>query len=356
MTGGHAKLWRELAKFLATGQRAGLVTILRVEGSSPREAGTRMLVRADGATLGTIGGGALEWQAQAQMQGLMATHLEGKEFAGKKFEGKGITRDFSLGPDLGQCCGGRVRLLLEAFSVEDTGWIGVLAEAEQSGPFRTSASADARGIFRRTLDAAVPLSSGREGSAPAIALQNGILQAGILHEQHGELPTPLLLFGAGHVGRALVLALTPLPFSLRWIDPRPDAFPSHFPMNVTPVASLDPICEIAAAEPGTLVLAMTHSHALDLELVAAALANPAIAFTGVIGSATKRARFASRLAALGHAPEAIARMTCPIGHPALRGKEPAVIAAGVAVQLLECRERADARQALLTARPLTRRA
>ncbi|MBL8372850.1 MAG: XdhC family protein, partial [Burkholderiaceae bacterium] len=94
--------------------------------------------------------------------------------------------------------------------------------------------------------------------------------------------------------------------------------------------------EIAAAKAGTIALIMTHSHALDLDLAAAALANPDIAFTGVIGSATKRARFLSRLRAIGLAAERIDALACPIGMPGL-GKEPAVIAAGLAVTLLEIR-------------------
>jgi xanthine dehydrogenase accessory factor len=135
-----------------------------------------------------------------------------------------------------------------------------------------------------------------------------------------------------------VLALAPLPFDVRWIDARADAFPGFHPGNVTPIATADPVREIAQARPGTLLLVMTHSHTLDLDLVAAGLSNPAIAFTGVIGSATKRARFLSRLKTMGLGEEAAARLVCPIGVTGLNGKEPAIIAAGVTVQMLEKRE------------------
>lgn len=298
---------------LDAGQRAALVTIICAEGSSPREAGARMVVTAEGGFSGTIGGGTLEWQALALAQKLMAHHPEGA----------GLARDFSLGPDLGQCCGGRVRVLIEAFAMQDLNWIAPLAKAEMTGAFATKATPDPRGIYLRRL--------AQNSNAPEAALHGQTLV-----EHHGTRQTPLLLFGAGHVGRALVLALAPLPFSTRWIDPRPDAFPGHHPANVTAIASPDPVREAATAQPGTAMLVMTHSHALDLDLVAAGLANPAISSIGVIGSATKRARFTSRLAALGIKPETIARLACPIGLPGL-GKEPASIAAGIAVKLLEFR-------------------
>jgi xanthine dehydrogenase accessory factor len=322
--------WQRLEGFLGAGERACRIAIADVEGSSPRAVGAAMLVTSGGGFTGTIGGGALEWQALALGQQLLTDNPEGK----------GIQRAFSLGPELGQCCGGRVTLLFEAFANADLGWIAKLAAAEAQGSFATIATLDHRGIFLRKLSA----------EDPALEI---LADPKVLHEQHGETRMPLLLFGAGHVGRALVLALAPLPFSVRWIDARPDAFPGHHPANVTPVFTHQPLHEIAAARPGTLLLAMTHSHALDLDLVAAGLANPAMAFVGVIGSATKRARFVARLRALGQTEAAIARMVCPIGSTTLAGKEPAVIAAGAAVQMLEARER-HLRSALPNRQPRTK--
>jgi xanthine dehydrogenase accessory factor len=135
------------------------------------------------------------------------------------------------------------------------------------------------------------------------------------------------------------LALAPLPFDLRWVDPRRSEFPAVFPDNVTPVASPDPLGEIRRAAPGTAVLIMTHSHALDLALCDAALRRNDLASIGVIGSKTKRARFVSQLRKGGLSAEQVARLACPIGLPDLGSKEPAVIAAGIVVQLL--RERAQ---------------
>jgi xanthine dehydrogenase accessory factor len=160
---------------------------------------------------------------------------------------------------------------------------------------------------------------------------------------------PLYIFGAGHVGRALILAFAPLPFRIRWIDTRPDAFPAAIPANVTPMGA-DPESVMAQAGEGSFVLILTHSHPLDLSLTAAALKNPAIAYLGLIGSATKKARFLSRLAEAGMGEEARARVVCPIGLPGLGSKLPAAIAASVAADLLIRDERLKIMHSPLTAR------
>ena len=146
---------------------------------------------------------------------------------------------------------------------------------------------------------------------------------------------PLYLFGAGHVGRALTLALAPLPFDVRWIDSRADAFPSHAPANARLIHSLDPPSELSAAPDGALVLVMTHSHPLDLAIVSAALPQDRFALVGLIGSATKKARFESQMRAAGIGDDQLAKLVCPIGVPGIPGKEPPVIAAAVAAQLLQ---------------------
>lgn len=299
--------WSRLAGWIRAEQQAALVTITAIRGSSPREAGTRMIVRRDGQIGGTIGGGTLEWQAIALAQQVMARHPEGH----------GQTRGFALGPDMGQCCGGHVSLRIEALALADLTWLETLAAHPMA---EIIGMPDPRGILIRQ-----PRCAGDIHAGPA-SIEPGL-----------EAPTALLLFGAGHVGRALVLALAPLPFAIRWIDTRRELFPSHQPANVTAVATLDPVAEIASARPGSLVLAMTHSHALDLELMAAALQRPDLPLVGVIGSATKRARFLSQLRQHGLAPEQIDRMICPIGLPDLGSKAPAVIAAGICVQLLQHR-------------------
>ena len=154
-------------------------------------------------------------------------------------------------------------------------------------------------------------------------------------EQFGDGNRKLYLFGAGHVGRALILALAPLPFDVIWIDPREGAFPSVVPSNVVTIQSENPAAEIADAPSGSFALVMTHSHALDLEIIDAVLRSPRFAYAGLIGSATKRARFSKRLREAGIPDENISAMVCPIGIPSIKSKHPSAIAAATAVQLLE---------------------
>jgi xanthine dehydrogenase accessory factor len=154
-------------------------------------------------------------------------------------------------------------------------------------------------------------------------------------EQFGDSNRKLYLFGAGHVGRALVLALAPLPFDVIWIDPREGAFPSVVPSNVVTIQSENPAAEIAGAPSGSFALVMTHSHPLDLELIDAVLRNPRFAYAGLIGSATKRVRFSKRMREAGIPEENINAMVCPIGISGIKSKHPAAIAAATAAQLLE---------------------
>ncbi|HEX9449512.1 MAG TPA: XdhC family protein, partial [Dongiaceae bacterium] len=163
-------------------------------------------------------------------------------------------------------------------------------------------------------------------------------------ERFGEQRGKLYLFGAGHVGQALITALTPLidaplttaplPLDVIWVDSRADSFPAVLPSHVLSVLSDDPLPLVAAAEPGGFVLIMTHSHALDYDLTAAALGHPALNYIGLIGSATKRARFVRRLRDAGMAPGRIADLVCPIGLTTIRSKHPAAIAAAITAQLL----------------------
>ena len=135
------------------------------------------------------------------------------------------------------------------------------------------------------------------------------------------------------MGRALVMALAPLPFEISWWDARPNAFPAATPQNVT--------CRIGAPsemQNNAFVLVMSHSHALDFEIVDYALRNPTFEFVGLIGSQTKRARFLKRLHEAGHDENNLARLACPIGATTVKSKLPAAIAAGVTVQLLEMNE------------------
>jgi xanthine dehydrogenase accessory factor len=147
--------------------------------------------------------------------------------------------------------------------------------------------------------------------------------------------TPLVLHGAGHVGRALVRVLDGLPFAVIWADIDAGRFPESVPPRIATRIAPDPAGVIAEAPAGAIHLVMTHSHLLDLAICHAVLARGEFRFLGLIGSGTKRARFLKRLRELGVAEERLARLTCPIGLPGVKGKQPAIIAVAVAAQLLE---------------------
>jgi xanthine dehydrogenase accessory factor len=146
------------------------------------------------------------------------------------------------------------------------------------------------------------------------------------------------LFGAGHVGRAVVQVLTALPCRIRWIDPRPDAFPDHVPPGVSMEVTAAPEREISTLPDDAWLLIMSHSHALDLGLAAKALQENRFSYVGLIGSETKRARFVKRFRELGLGEEQIARLTCPIGIDGVSGKHPGEIAIAAAAQILQLRE------------------
>jgi xanthine dehydrogenase accessory factor len=279
----------------AAGRAAVVVTVVEHQGSVPRESGTRMLVAAD-AVVGTIGGGHLELQALETARSLLlagASTGPARRAAVVGEAGAGPARvrmhpvraepvqallehRIALGPSLGQCCGGALVLRYTALAAD--------VPSQWAGP------------------------------RPRFTLH---------------------LFGAGHVGRAIVKLLAAVPCRVRWVDERESEFPAVvLPPHIERVCA-DPVqAEVAAAAAGDAFLVLTHSHDLDLAITRDILARGDFGFFGLIGSATKRARFERRLAERGVAPDRIARMTCPIGLPGLRGKEPGVIAVAVVAQLL----------------------
>ncbi|OYU40671.1 MAG: xanthine dehydrogenase accessory protein XdhC [Pseudorhodobacter sp. PARRP1] len=301
-----------LAQTVARHGPTARVVVAAHKGSSPREVGAAMLVWATGQS-GTIGGGALEHQATEHARTLLTT----KE--------KSLTHT-ALGPKLNQCCGGAVTLFTEVFT-------------------RATLPAEAPLIARATTDAPMPLAVKRllatarnQGTIPSPQLCQGWMIEPLAQPQRH-----LWIWGAGHVGRALVHTLAPLPdLHITWIDTAPNRFPAEIPDNTTALPVTDPANAVPLAPRSAEHLILTYSHALDLDLCHRLLLHGFQAL-GLIGSQTKWARFQSRLRALGHTPQSIAQITCPIGDPAL-GKHPTAIAIGVAAQLL--RPRATAAQSL----------
>lgn len=250
---------------------AVLVSVASTQGSVPREQGAWMAVFANGV-LGTIGGGNLEFQAIDAARERLARPSPAEA---------GVVR-YPLGPSLGQCCGGVVHLR-----------------------FETCTPGDAAALRARLVE----------------------------HLQ------PVALFGGGHVGAALAHILATLPFSVTWIDSRDGIFPEQLPTFVRCEHS-DPVhAAVRDLAPGSRVLIMSFSHAEDLDVVAACLKRQREAhdlpYVGLIGSKTKWATFRHRLEERGFAVDELAHITCPIGVPGIRGKEPEVIAVAVAAQLLQ---------------------
>jgi xanthine dehydrogenase accessory factor len=250
-----------------------------------------MVVTGDGLR-GTIGGGALEWRVIQQARAILALP-----------PGSWRVQDYPLGPLLGQCCGGRVRVLLERL---DAGAIQWIQDFQQGEAIVARLGTDA--ITRRHAGTKKP--EGKEFLEPI--------------ETTGF---PLILFGAGHVGRAIADRIPGLPLQLAWFDSREDA--ADWP-GVLHAQEAEMVGCARTAPADAAILIVTHDHGLDYRLTAAALEGHA-GFVGLIGSATKRARFLSRLS-----KEDIdaSRLTCPIGLPGVTGKEPAVIAIAALAQIL----------------------
>jgi xanthine dehydrogenase accessory factor len=320
-----AKVWARIREIIERHGSAALVSVVGAAGSVPRESGARVVLQPDGGFFGTIGGGQLEYAAIAAARAALA--------AGR---GKAEFRDWPLGPNLGQCCGGMVKTLTETFDANDLAAVRRLEDAERAGAFATQSQLDNTGRVARTL--AAEDAGHKTAKAPAPFAKMAF------REQFGEIATPVVLFGAGHVGRAVVLALAPLPFAVHWIDSRPDQFPQHVPGNVVTIQSEHPARELARAPGDAFVIVMTHSHPLDFDITAAALQRETFEFVGLIGSDTKRARFATFARQVGVTTRQLDQLVCPIGIAEIKGKEPAVIAAALAAQLLVVRERSSAPQ------------
>ncbi len=321
---------------------AVLVTVTSVAGSAPREPGARMIVTAS-ELHGSIGGGRLEHDAVELARAMLAA---GDAVA---------TRRIALGPQLGQCCGGVVDLVFER--VDDTAWCAAVEKHVGAGLACVIATVlDAGSAECPPVGAKLVVTesgaTGNWGDAPLEAevvrtvrrlLDDGrgtttIRVAGraVLLDPVIREP-PIVVFGAGHVGRALVSVLGVLPCPVLWIDGRAAQFPPALPANVSAEVSDAPELEVGAAPAGSHFVVMTHSHQLDLAICERILRRGDFAYFGLIGSAAKRRRFERRLQLRGIAADALARMHCPIGIPALHGKHPGEIAIAVAAELQQVR-------------------
>ncbi|KOO15113.1 molybdenum cofactor sulfurylase [Vibrio xuii] len=153
-------------------------------------------------------------------------------------------------------------------------------------------------------------------------------------EPIGTAQKHLVVFGAGHVAKALLHIVSTLPFRVTWIDERDDVFPDDLPRNVTKLVTDDPVGEVRDLPPNSYYLVMTHNHQLDFDLARAIIDRDDSVYFGMIGSLTKRKKFDMRLAQRGYSDAQIETMICPIGVSMVNGKHPAEIAVSVAGELI----------------------
>lgn len=254
-----------LKTFLTENPAAALIEIVGAQGSTPRETGTFMLVSTDDIW-GTIGGGQFEFLAIANARAML--------------RGDGVElMDIPLGPEIGQCCGGRTQLRCRLVTA------ATIASLQQR-----------------------------------------------LEDETRDWPQ-VTLFGAGHVGRALAAALKPLPLRTTVVETRQEELDALPPGTVTRLLAM-PEALVADLPAGSVILILTHDHALDFLIAKEALARTDFAYVGMIGSATKRATFSHWLAREGGEKAWIDRLTLPIGGATVRDKRPEVIAAMTAAEIL----------------------
>lgn len=242
-----------LAELQQQGEPCVLVTIIEERGSTPRNAGSKMVVSRE-RLYDTIGGGHLEYKAQKIAREMLENRVRETRL-----------ERFSLGASLGQCCGGATVLLFEPM---------------------------------------------------------------------GQPQAHIAVFGAGHVGRALVPLLASLPCKVRWIDSRESEFPAQIPAGVEKVVNDDVVDEVDNMPAGSYFIVMTHNHQLDLELTAAILSRGDFTYYGLIGSKSKRAKFEHRLRDRGFQAETVQRMRCPMGVAEVKGKLPVEIAVSIAGEVI----------------------
>ena len=278
---------RAIKTFLEDHAGVAAVRLTRVRGSSPRDAGTEMFV-AKGAVFGTIGGGQLEYMAISQARAMLAQGTDK------------MVMDVPLGPEIGQCCGGRVEIRLARMSVAEK-----------------------------------------------------LMAVGSLAGEVSNYPS-VYIIGAGHVGRALAASLALLPVKTILIDGRTDELSrckAAVEKRLTPLAE----AEIRAAPAGSAFVVLTHDHSLDFLAASEALARGDAAYVGMIGSASKRASFKSWCRRENDG-QSINKLTCPIGAGSCSDKRPEVIAALVAAEVIteltgfKAREAAEKPSVLLEGR------
>jgi xanthine dehydrogenase accessory factor len=315
-----------------------MVTVVQAGGGAPREAGARMLVTPY-QSFDSVGGGYLELQAIGHARALLCA-------AGESGTTPRSVESFNTEPAGSPCAGTRVALAFERIDPDTLKALRLVRQRarERQDSWRLVALDDADGCSVYGADGVRVSGSGPEQLDLPVQGCELRIDAGGKRWMIDAFVAPrphLMLFGAGHVGAAIVRAVAPLPCRVTWVDEREEMFPPLLPSNIAPEATDTPEALIAGADAGVTYLVLTHSHALDQRLSEAILRRGDAHWFGLIGSHTKRAQFERRLQERGIAPTRLAAMSCPIGVPGIADKAPAVIAAAVAAQLLQVWEAAS---------------
>jgi len=308
--------WLHRAREMAAGGPYVIVTVAETAGSAPRETGAKMLI-SDTRQQGTIGGGKLEYEVTAQARKFLEE--EGADY---------LFQSYALGPLLEQCCGGSVTILLERI---EPGAEFLLER--RHGFLKTGFK---KGSLHKSWTDHFSLDALYFQDSAGDRFEGKASDAGAMLELVSRAPHTLVMFGAGHVGRAVATALAPLPFDVTWVDARESEFPESIPVNHTKHVADDYCAFVDSAPKGALYLIFSHNHQRDYALAAKILERGDAAYCGMIGSKTKRARFENRMLRerlIGE--EALQNLTCPIGIAGINGKEPQVIAASLVAQLLQ---------------------
>ena len=328
----------ELCDLAAAGERAVLATGAGIRGSAPRELGAKMIV-TDRETIGTIGGGQLEYQSTRVAVGM----LDDRETT---------LRSFPLGSSMGQCCGGVVEILFEPFRDGIPEWLRDLQTLHGQRTPAVIATRISRSAPAKFVATSEELFGIEESAAPRgmVSAARDVLGTGrkaqrSVQEFYEPIVMPdlnIAVFGAGHVGTAVIATLAKLDCNIRWIDSRRNIFRDAF-ANVRQIEAPEPSLEVAAMPPGSFYLVMTHSHALDFDICDRILRRPDAAYCGLIGSRSKRRRFEKRFRQQGLPQSVFDSLVCPIGVDGISGKKPAEIAIAVAAEILSHYERAQQR-------------
>ena len=325
----------ELCDLAAAGERAVLVTVAGIRGSAPREIGAKMIVTAS-ETIGTIGGGQLEYQSTRVAVEMLA-------------QSETMLRSFPLGSSMGQCCGGVVEILFEPLGDGLPDWLRDLRALHGQHEAAVIATRISRTSPAKFLVTAEQVFGADEENVEAgmVARSRDILlgerrTARNVQQLYEPIVLPdlnIAVFGAGHVGTAVVAALANLDCNIRWVDSRRRIF-RKVPANVRAIEAPEPALEVAAMPPDSFYLVMTHSHAMDFDICDRILRRRDVRYCGLIGSQSKRRRFEKRYRQQGMSDALIDELTCPIGVDGISGKKPAEIAVAVAAEVLKTQERA----------------